>query len=151
MISSNSTRDSRPGRSGVSPVFSNKNPAAAKGRKAPSRKSTRRMTAAEITEWGNRRPTSAERRKALDASIQDGAYAVGPPNRLVKKNPVETVSSCSRIIDFFAHIEEPFHSDALEAAKGDILHLVVDALQHVERTISVYWAKQSAAAREVKP
>jgi hypothetical protein len=116
---------------------------ARKGPIAPSRK-------AQVAE-AERLPTPAERREALDKSIEDGAFAKGPPNRLVHKHPEDTVAACRRVIDWFAHIEEPFHSDELEAAKADVFHTVVDALEHAERVLSLYRSTRSEGAEAVSP
>ncbi|MFO1465885.1 MAG: hypothetical protein U1F35_05505 [Steroidobacteraceae bacterium] len=81
-------------------------------------------------------PTKAEKRKAVAFLQQSGgAHLPQPKNRLIGDSPADTIERCTRVIDWFAHIEEPFHSDALEAAKADVLHGVVDALGFAERVL----------------
>ena len=81
-------------------------------------------------------PTTAERRSAV-RSLQKGggAHLARPQNLLVSDTPRETVERCRRIIDWLAHIEEPFSGEELEAAKADVLHGVVDALKHAETVL----------------
>jgi hypothetical protein len=87
----------------------------------------------------DREPTPAEIRAARDQAILQGAHA-RPANRLVDANPANTIENCRRIIDWLAHIEEPFSDGELDVAKADVLHLVVDGLEHVEKQIGGFWA-----------
>ena len=83
--------------------------------------------------------TEAQRSRAIAYLQKNGGAIVGaPPNGLVGDEPAVTIQRCKQIISFFAHIEEPFHGEELEAAKADILNGVADALDHAERTLRRY-------------
>ena len=80
--------------------------------------------------------TTAQHGRAI-AFLQKtgGAHVPQPPNGLIGDKPAVTIQRCKQIISFFAHIEEPFHGEELEAAKADILNGVADALEHAERVL----------------
>jgi hypothetical protein len=81
-------------------------------------------------------PTPAERRRAIRAlRNHGGAHLARPANVLIQDSPAETVERCKCIVDWLAHIEQPFTGGNMVAAEADVLHMVVDALEHAENVI----------------
>jgi hypothetical protein len=58
-----------------------------------------------------------------------------PINGLVQPTPADTLERCKRVINWLAHIEQPFRGGELDAAESDVLHLVRAALEHAEATV----------------
>jgi hypothetical protein len=61
-----------------------------------------------------------------------GAHIARPVNSLVQDTPARTIERCKDVINWVAHTERPFRGTAAEA---DVLHLVVDALEHAEKVV----------------
>ncbi len=82
-------------------------------------------------------PTPAERRKAIRylRKHSGGAHVPRPINGLVQDTPAQTLERCRRLVSWLAHIEQPFASGELAAAESDVLHMVVDALEHAEKVL----------------
>ena len=81
-------------------------------------------------------PTFEERREAVrQLRRHGGAHIEIPRNQLVGRSPDDTIARCKNVIDWLAHIEEPFRGEDLEAAKASILHTIADALGHAEMVI----------------
>ena len=82
-------------------------------------------------------PTPAERRKAIRylRKHSGGAHVPRPINGLVQDTPALTLERCRRVISWLAHIEQPFSGGELDAAQSDVLHMVVDALDHAGKVI----------------
>jgi hypothetical protein len=82
-------------------------------------------------------PTPAERRKAIRylRKHSGGAHVPRPVNGLVQDTPAQTLERCRRVVSWLAHIEQPFASGELDAAESDVLHMVVDALDHAHKVI----------------
>lgn len=80
--------------------------------------------------------TVAERNRAIKyLQKQGGPHITRPVNGLVQDSPAQTIERCRGIIDWIAHIEQPFSGGALAAAEADVLHMVVDALEHAEKVV----------------
>jgi hypothetical protein len=58
-----------------------------------------------------------------------------PVNRLVQDTPAQTIDRCRQIVNWLAHIEQPFRGGDLDAAEADVLHMVADALEHAEKVV----------------
>jgi hypothetical protein len=81
-------------------------------------------------------PTPAERRRAIRSLRKDGgAHLARPSNGLIQDTPADTVGRCKSVVDWLAHIEQPFTGGNMAAAEADVLHMVVDALEHAENVI----------------
>lgn len=116
-------------------------------------KSTR--PGALATDEANHESTLAKRRAAAAALRRSGPIHRVPSNRLVGPHPSETISRCTGVIDFLAHIEEPFTDERLDAAKGHILGTVVDALEHAQMILEEIgadpaWEHGSRGGEEVQ-
>lgn len=84
----------------------------------------------------DQRPTPAERSQAIRTlRTYGGAHIPRPANVLIQDSPAATVERCKCIVDWLAHIEQPFTGGDLAAAEADVLHMVVDALEHAEKVI----------------
>jgi hypothetical protein len=80
--------------------------------------------------------TAAERNRAIKfLRKQGGAHVSRPANGLIQDTPGHTVDRCKAVINWLAHIEQPFHDSGLDAAQADVLLLVVDALDHASRVV----------------
>jgi hypothetical protein len=69
-----------------------------------------------------------------------------PANCLVQDTPASTIERCKDVIDWLAHIEQPFTGEALDSAEADILHMVTDALEHAEKVVRSVGALADAQA-----
>jgi hypothetical protein len=56
-----------------------------------------------------------------------------PINGLIQDTPANTIERCRGVINWLAHIEQPFTGGELAAAEADVLHFVSDALEHAEK------------------
>jgi hypothetical protein len=64
-----------------------------------------------------------------------------PTNYLIQNTPWHTIERCKGIINWLAHIEQPFTGGELDAAEADVLLLVADALDHAANTIRIVGAE----------
>ena len=98
---------------------------------------------------GDQPPTLAQRRKAIRylRKHSGGAHVPRPLNGLVQDTPAHTIERCKDVINWLAHIEQPFASDNLAAAESQVLHMVVDALGHAEKVVRSI-GSQADAERE---
>lgn len=90
------------------------------------------------------RPTRAAQRKARDHMIQVGAFAK-PLNRLVHRDPVETIRACRQAIHLLAHADPTQVSDDLKIGKAYMYQTVVDALESLELALDGYWGEGAAS------
>jgi len=106
--------------------------AAGRGTKTTKSAISRRKTQAEID------PTPAEVRAAHDKMIESGAFE-RPYNRLVNRDPAETVAACTRIVRWLGEVGRPDSEWENKVADADLHGLVADALQHVHLSIAGFW------------
>jgi len=92
----------------------------------------------------DRPSTTAESIAATKKLRKVGAQPARPANGLIQDTAGATVERCRRIIDWLAHIGQPFSDGELQAAEADVLHLVVDALEHSEKVIHHFGASSDA-------
>jgi hypothetical protein len=83
------------------------------------------------------RPVSAAERNQAIKFLQKhgGAHVPRPINGLIQDTPANTIDRCRQLVNWLAHIERPFSGDELDAAEADVLHFVVDALDHAEKVV----------------
>jgi hypothetical protein len=94
--------------------------------------------------------TVAERNRAIKfLQKHGGAHVPRPVNGLIQDTPAHTIERCKGVISWLAHIEQPFCGSALEAAEADVLHMVVDALDHAEKVVRSIGAQPDAHAEAV--
>jgi hypothetical protein len=78
-------------------------------------------------------PTVAERNRAIRKLRKlGGAHMVKPANRLIQDTPAGTIERCKCVIDWLAHIEQPFSGGDLDAAEAVVRN--VGSLADVEVT-----------------
>jgi hypothetical protein len=81
-------------------------------------------------------PTVAQRNRAIrQLRKSGGAHVPRPPNFLIQDTPAQTIERCKRVVNWLAHISQPLRGGDLDAAEADVLHTVVDALEHAERVV----------------
>jgi hypothetical protein len=85
----------------------------------------------------DQKPTTAERNQAIRylQKHSRGAHVPRPTNTLVQGTPANTIDRCRRVVGWLAYIDQPFTDTDLGAAQGDVLRMVVDALEHAEKII----------------
>lgn len=94
-----------------------------------------------------RPPTRAEQRKAQDEVIQAGAFEK-PLNRLVHRDPAETIKACRQAVFLLAHFDLSALPTNAWLGRDAIFQTVVDALQMLERDLAGFWAE---GARDMGP
>jgi hypothetical protein len=93
-------------------------------------------TRARAPDFYTRKPTTAERNRAIKhLQKQGGAHVAKPVNLLVGATPADTLESCRRVIDWVAGASESTSSADCDAARTDVLFSVVDALRHAETVL----------------
>jgi hypothetical protein len=84
----------------------------------------------------DQRPSAAERNRAIRRLRPlGGAHIKRPANCLVQDTPAHTIERCKGVVNWLAHIEQPFTGGELDAAEADVLRMVADALDHAERVV----------------
>jgi hypothetical protein len=99
-----------------------------------AQKSIRRREAEKSS--ADQPPTPAERNRAIrHLRKHGGVHLARPSNGLIQDSPADTVERCKCVVDWLAHIEQPFTGRNMASAEGDVLQMVVDALEHAEKVI----------------
>jgi hypothetical protein len=73
-----------------------------------------------------------------------------PRNALIHNDPCQTIIACRQVIDWLAHIEQPFEGEEMDVAEAYVMRTVVDALGHAELVTSQLWKAAGNVADEVK-
>jgi hypothetical protein len=98
---------------------------------------------------GDQPPTVAERNRAIKQIRKlGGTHMPRPANRLVRDTPAETIDRCRQIVSWLACIERPFSDGDLDAAEADVLHMVMDALDHAEKVVRSAGSLADAEVRQ---
>jgi len=72
-----------------------------------------------------------------------------PANSLIGNAPHQTVSVCRRIIHNIACLSRPNPDDGLVCVDPAVLHLVIDALEHVEGEARALWTAAEGMANSL--
>jgi hypothetical protein len=94
-------------------------------------------TRAHAPDFYSRKPTTAERNRAIrQLQKHGGAHAPRPENLLVGHSPVDTLERCSRVVGWMATtMGDAAPGDDHDAARTDVLCTVFDALRHALRVL----------------
>src|SRR5579864_9074843 len=91
--------------------------------------------------------TAAERNRAIKfLQKHGGAHVSMPVNGLIQDTPVGTIERCRHVVAWIARTGHPYGGCARPIAEADILHIVVDALEHAEKVIRDIGAPPEAHA-----
>jgi hypothetical protein len=94
-------------------------------------------TRAHAPDFYSRKPTTAERNRAIKhLQKSGGAHVPRPENLLVGHSPVDTLESCCRVVGWMATtMGDAAPGDDHDAARTDVLCTVGDALRHALRVL----------------
>jgi hypothetical protein len=95
----------------------------------------------------DRRPTIAERNRSIKyLQKQGGAHIPRPANCLIQDTPASTIERYKDVVDWLAHIQQPFSGEVMDSVEADVLHMVVDALEHAEKVVRSVGAQADVQA-----
>ena len=90
--------------------------------------------------------TRAEQIRAIkNLQKHGGAHIPSPANGLIQDTPAATIERCKGVINWLAHIEQPFTGGEMDAAEADVLLMVSDALGHAEKVVRSVGAQPEVA------